>query len=195
MGHHGIWGKGNGTYPPNMYDTSVKIPSLASMPSRLPQDLVCDHLLSQYDVMPTLLGYVGVANPYADGLPGRDFSPVLRGEPLGDDTPVFVFDEYGPTRMIRTRNWKYVHRYPDGPNELYNLAADPMETHNLAGDAAYADRMSALRSELQRWFDHYADEVMDGSKQNVTGRGQQGLIASDAHPKPFADDVVYFHER
>lgn len=25
-GHHGIWGKGNGTYPQNMYDTSVKIP-------------------------------------------------------------------------------------------------------------------------------------------------------------------------
>ena len=32
MGHHGIWGKGNGTYPPNMYDTAVKIPALASMP-------------------------------------------------------------------------------------------------------------------------------------------------------------------
>ena len=26
MGHHGIWGKGNGTYPPNMFDTSVKVP-------------------------------------------------------------------------------------------------------------------------------------------------------------------------
>ena len=26
MGHHGIYGKGNGTYPPNMFDTSVKVP-------------------------------------------------------------------------------------------------------------------------------------------------------------------------
>ena len=24
LGQHGIWGKGNGTYPPNMYDSSVK---------------------------------------------------------------------------------------------------------------------------------------------------------------------------
>ena len=63
MGHHGIWGKGNGTYPPNMYDTAVKIPALASMPGSVPQDLVCDRLLSQYDVMPTLLGYTGVDNP------------------------------------------------------------------------------------------------------------------------------------
>ena len=26
LGQHGIWGKGNGTYPPNMYDSSVKDP-------------------------------------------------------------------------------------------------------------------------------------------------------------------------
>ena len=25
-GQHGIWGKGNGTRPQNMYDTSVKVP-------------------------------------------------------------------------------------------------------------------------------------------------------------------------
>ncbi len=61
----------------------------------------------------------------------RDFSPILRGESLAEDTPVFVLDEYGPTRMIRARTWKYVHRYPDGPNELYNLADDPFETRNL----------------------------------------------------------------
>ena len=194
MGHHGIWGKGNGTYPPNMYDTSVKIPALMSMPTRVPQGLVCDRLLSQYDAMPTLLSVAGVDNPYAAELPGRDFSPVLRGEPLGD-APVFVYDEYGPTRMIRGRNWKYVHRYPDGPNELYNLAADPMETANVVGDPAHSGRAEAMRGELQRWFDRYSDEVMDGSKQNVTGRGQLGLIASDEHPKPFADDVAYFHDQ
>ena len=47
---------------------------------------------------------------------------------------VFAFDEYGPTRMIRSRNWKYVHRYAEGePNELYDLAADAGEARNLAG--------------------------------------------------------------
>ena len=37
MGHHGIWGKGNGTFPFNMYDTSVKVPFLVSWPAALPQ--------------------------------------------------------------------------------------------------------------------------------------------------------------
>ena len=193
MGHHGIWGKGNGTYPPNMYDTAVKVPALMSRPGYAPQDLVCDKLLSQYDFMPTLLGYAGVDNPYADGLPGRDFSAVLRGESLGDEAAVFAFDEYGPTRMIRARNWKYVHRHAEGePNELYDLGADPGETRNLAGSAAHAEREAALRAELLGWFGRYADEVMDGSKQRVFGRGQVGLVGSDAYPKPFADDVAFF---
>ena len=52
-GHHGIWGKGNGTVPQNMYDTSVKVPCLfASMPGAIPT-AGRDDLLSSYDVIPT----------------------------------------------------------------------------------------------------------------------------------------------
>ncbi len=108
---------------------------------------------------------------------------------------MFAFDEYGPTRMIRSRNWKYVHRYAEGePNELYDLAADAGEARNLAGDLAHAEREAALRAELQGWFGRYADEVMDGSRQRVFGRGQVGLVGSDDYPKPFADDVAFFGE-
>ena len=125
MGHHGMWGKGNAIYPPNMYDTSVKVPALISRPNHVPQGLVCSDLLSQYDFMPTILSYVGSQNPHKDSLPGRDFSPILNGGQMGEDAAVFVLDEYGPTRMIRTHTWKYIHRYPDGPSEMYNLEEDP----------------------------------------------------------------------
>jgi len=47
---------------------------------------------------------------------------------------VVVYDEYGPVRMIRTHEWKYVQRHPAGPNELYNLRQDPNEWNNLAGN-------------------------------------------------------------
>ena len=94
--------------------------------------------------------------------------------------------------MIRARNWKYVHRYPDGPNELYDLSGDPMETANIVDDPAYAGRVSGLREELEAWYARYADEVMDGAKQAVFGRGQIGLVGSDEYDKPFADDVEIF---
>ncbi len=195
MGHHGIWGKGNGTYPPNMFDTAVKVPTLISRPGHVPQDLVCDKLLSQYDFMPTLLGYLGLDAPSGQTLPGRDFSPILRGESLAEDTPVFVLDEYGPTRMIRARTWKYVHRYLDGPNELYNLANDPFETRNLVDSPDRQTLVAELRTELETWYDRYVDPRVDGAKNNVTGRGQMGIAGSDDFPKPFADDVAFFHDR
>ncbi|MGN5734636.1 sulfatase-like hydrolase/transferase [Arthrobacter psychrochitiniphilus] len=31
-GHHGVWGKGNGTFPQNMYDSSVKVPAIFNWP-------------------------------------------------------------------------------------------------------------------------------------------------------------------
>jgi arylsulfatase A-like enzyme len=144
--------------------------------------------------MPTILGYAGVENPSDESLPGRHFSPILRGESLGDNSAVFVLDEYGPTRMIRTESWKYVHRYSDGPHELYNLATDPTEAHNLIDDPKYQQKIHDLREELEGWFDRYVDPDMDGSKQKVMGRGQLGLVGSESYPKPFADDLVFFSE-
>ncbi|MFF3503402.1 hypothetical protein [Streptomyces sp. NPDC003247] len=46
--------------------------------------------------------------------------------------------------MIRTRDWKYVHRYPHGPHELHDLTADPDEEHDLSGTPDHA----AVRAEL-----------------------------------------------
>ena len=195
MGHHGIWGKGNGTYPPNMFDTAVKTPMIMSRPGSVPQGLTCDKLLSQYDFMPTLLSCAGVEASADMDLPGRDFSPVLRGEPLGDDAPVFAFDEYGPTRMIRSASWKLARRGDEGPTELYDLANDPTETRNLAGEPRFAARVAEMSAELDGWFARYADPAMDAANNAVTGRGQIGLVGSAEYPKPFADDLEFYHAR
>ncbi|MDQ1256696.1 MAG: choline-sulfatase, partial [Candidatus Hydrogenedentes bacterium] len=147
-GHHGFWGKGNGTYPLNMYDTSVKVPTIVSHPGAIREGGVCKALLSHYDFMPTLLEYVGIGNPEADRLPGKSFAPLLRGETDEGRENVVVYDEYGPVRMIRGREWKYVHRYPYGPNELYDLANDPDETTNLAADEGKAGIKQEMKAAL-----------------------------------------------
>ena len=38
------------------------------------------------------------------------------------------------------------------PEELYDLAADPWEVHNLAGDPAHATTLQELRAKLDRWM-------------------------------------------
>jgi arylsulfatase A-like enzyme len=171
-GHHGFWGKGNSTFPQNMYDTSVKVPAIFSHLGRIPQGVVCDELVSGYDFMPTLLEYVDMRNPEADQLPGHSFLPLLQGETVENRDNVVVFDEYGPVRMIRNKEWKYVHRYPYGPHELYDLTLDPDERTNLVDQPGAQEVRIAMKAQLDQWFARYVDPVFDGSKEPVTGFGQ-----------------------
>jgi choline-sulfatase len=175
MGHHGIWGKGNGTFPLNMFDTSVKVPFIISYPGKIPQNRVNTGLYSHYDFMPTLLDYLNIENPLADELPGRSFAPVLHGEKDDGNDEVIIFDEYGPVRMIRDRDWKYIHRYPYGPHELYDLKTDPGEDNNLFGQEEYKNKIIEMRDKLQRWFAKYVNPALDGARLDVCGAGQIDL--------------------
>ena len=75
---------------------------------------------------------------------------------------------------------------------MYNLVKDPGETTNLIGDSSQSARAEELKSELERWYAQFVIPKMDGSKQNVTGRGQIGLVGSDDYDKPFADDLMFY---
>jgi arylsulfatase A-like enzyme len=186
LGHHGFWGKGNGTFPINMFDTSVKVPAIFSRPGTIAQGAVSDALLSGYDFMPTLLEHLGLAEEPPSGLPGGSFDTILRGGAgrvggaaagaAGHDE-ICVFDEYGPVRMIRTREWKYVERHPDGPNELYDLVYDPGERANLINDPLRRALVADLRRRLGDWFARYANPSLDGTKLPVSGKGQRGRAA------------------
>jgi arylsulfatase A-like enzyme len=207
MGHHGIYGKGNGTFPQNMYDTSVKIPALISQPGRLPQGVVCDELLSQYDILPTLFDHLEISDPSVEGLPGTSFAPVFSGDELTGGEAVVVcnepvvtdrgvWSEYGPVRMIRTREWKYVHRYPYGPHELYDLASDPGERVNLVQDPGHKAVTQELKAGLENWFVQYVDPMLDGTHEGVTGKGQIGLAGPAGEGENvWAGDWYYLRNR
>jgi arylsulfatase A-like enzyme len=49
-------------------------------------------------------------------------------------------------RAIRTRRWKYIERFKQDPNELYDLKNDPGELNNLVADPNHA----GTRKELSR---------------------------------------------
>jgi arylsulfatase A-like enzyme len=192
MGHHGVYGKGNGTFPLNMYDTSVKVPAIFSRPGHVPAGRVSRDLVSHYDILPTLTAYAGIRNPLAKELPGRSFAGRLRGGSAEGREAVVIADEYGPVRMIRTALWKYVHRYPYGPNELYDLRNDPGEDENRAGEPRMAARIREMKGEMESWFDRYVDPEIDGVREPVTGKGQvdwAGVLGNGA--RAYCDDFLY----
>ncbi|MDA0746273.1 MAG: sulfatase-like hydrolase/transferase, partial [bacterium] len=171
-GHHGFWGKGNGTYPLNMYENSVKVPAVMSHPGRIPEGYVQPAMVSAYDFMPTLLEYLGMPLPVGRNLPGESFLPALLGQDDVGREDVVIYDEYGFTRMVRTETCKYIHRYPDGPHELYDLVNDPDERANLADDPAQVQKVAEMKSRLEDWFVRYVDPEKDGRERGVSGGGQ-----------------------
>jgi arylsulfatase A-like enzyme len=175
-GHHGFWGKGNGTDPRNMYENSIQVPFIVSHPGQVPEGRVESAMVSAYDFYPTLLETLGLPIPAAEcNLPGQSFAPLLRGDPSPGHECVVIYDEYGPVRMIRTQAWKYVYRHAYGPHELYDLLNDPKERANLAGEPGQQARIAELKSRMDAWFARYVDPVRDGLRQDGTIHGQVEL--------------------
>ena len=187
LGHHGLMGKGNGTFPLNMYEQSVKVPFIVRDPKHIRAGAVNRDLVSQYDFLPTLLDYLEIENPLADTLPGRSFAEALRDRPLNrEHDEVVVCDEYGPNRMLRTTDWKYVHRYPQGPHELYHLVDDPDERTNLADEPACAEVCQAMAARLASWFGQYVIDRFDGARlDGCQGRGQLNRLTAGKNEKAF----------
>ncbi len=177
LGQHGIWGKGNGTYPPNMYDTSVKVPCIIS--GNLAQEqkgTVCSALSSHCDLFPTILDCAGIA---WEGLPsqsGESFLPLLLGQPQTSKKEVGICDEYGFVRMLRNEQYKLVINYFDQEkNQFFSLVDDPMEEENLYGQEKYRDIVENMTLALEEFFQKYSSEEHDGKFHPVTGKGQQNL--------------------
>src|SRR5690606_7174504 len=93
LGHHGLWGKGNASYPQNMYEQSIKVPLICSQPGAIAQNQVYSSMLSQYDIFPTILEWANIEEPQDPLRPGQSFCSILKGDdkPLRDC--VVVFDE------------------------------------------------------------------------------------------------------
>ena len=189
MGHHGIWGKGNGTYPQNMYDTAIKVPLIIRMPQGV-RGAVCHQMASQYDFYPTILELAGCRWEREPMQPGHSMAELIQNPEKEAAERVVVFDEYSNTRMIRTKKWKYVDRFPEGPNQLFDMENDPEENYNLYGNSAYAETVIKLKEAMEHWFETYTREETDGRKYTVTGSGQLDRCGST---KPFDLRLNYYY--
>ncbi len=177
-GHGGFFGMGDHTRPFTARDGMMQIPMIWWHPGQIASQR-SDLMVSNIDVLPTLLSYLGMkdAMPVSPPSPGRDFSALLRGETMaGWESEVFF--EFETLRCIRTDRWKLVKRYPEGPNELYDLLHDPGEEHNRIDDPAVETRRRELEGRLEAFFRRYADPKYDLWK----GGGSQTRLLSAMDP-------------
>lgn len=131
MGHHGLYGKGNATYPPNMFDTSVKIPFILHYPECVEKGTVNKKLYSHYDIMPTMIDLLDLKGEVKQNLCGRSFAELIKGKAETESGSIIVIGEYGISKMIRNKKYKLIIRDSRFYNEFYDLTADPEEENNL----------------------------------------------------------------
>lgn len=174
-GQAGFWGMGDHTRPLHLRDRTLHIPLIFRWPGEIAAGRVEDHIVTNYDFMPSVLSFLGLPMPQGPPpSPGRDFSPTLRGEELQDWTDE-AFLEFENVRAIRTRDWKYVERLGEAPEvELFDLKADPEELNNLADAEAHATVKRGLRQRMHQWFVRHADPNFD----LWNGGGSQSHIAT-----------------
>jgi arylsulfatase len=118
------------------------------------------------DIMPTLLDVAGGEYPKkAHGnnlpeLPGISLRPAFQGKPLKRKNPLYA--EHENNALLRDGNWKLVGRNVARKNgiqesewELYNLAKDRSELHNLAEEMP--EKLAAYTAQWKKWA--YANQV------------------------------------
>jgi arylsulfatase A len=138
-----------------LYEGGLREPLIIRWPGVVTPGSTCDTGVVLTDLFPTLLEAAGIDPAKAVGpLDGVSIMTLLRGGSLPERALYWHLPNYTnqggrPAGAIREGKWKLVENFEDGSVELYNLARDQGELHNLAtGESGRAGR---LRRRLQAW--------------------------------------------
>ena len=120
----------------DMYEGGIRVPTIAWWPGAVKAGTSSDHISGFWDYVPTACELAGVDIPSdSDGL---SLVPTLtgQGEQQQHDYCYWEFYEQGGKQAVRWGDWKgirlNVNTDRNGPLELYNLADDLGEQHNVA---------------------------------------------------------------
>jgi len=127
-----------------LWEAATRAPLMIVAPGVTQPNGRSPRVVSFIDVYPTLADLCGL--PIADDLEGHSLRPLLANPQSQWDRPAITTHGRN-NHAVRSERYRYI-RYADGSEELYDHAADPLEWHNLAGDAEHADAKAALA----RWL-------------------------------------------
>lgn len=139
LADHGLWQK------PSLFERNARVPLVIAAPGRARPGATSRSLVELVDLYPTLADLAGLVPP--DPLDGLSLVPVLDAPERAVRDAAFTQAWSGYS--VRTDRWRYVEWEAgrDG-RQLYDLAADPRETRNLADATEHAAVVSALSARL-----------------------------------------------
>lgn len=160
MGSHGLIRKGP------WFDECLKIPFLLRWPGVLEAGKKDEFLMNTPDIMPTLLGLLGLGAAIPASAEGHDLSQLI----LTDESPQFTEEneEEGAlayyinaamnTRGVRNFDWFLVaerNAYDEERHILYDLKKDPYCLRDVASE--HEEVVKMMRVKLENWMERCGD--------------------------------------
>jgi arylsulfatase A-like enzyme len=122
----------------DLYEGGVRVPLIVWWPKTTKAGGTTDHISAFWDFLPTVCEVAGVETP--ENIDGISYAPTLRGdgEQASHDYLYWEFYEQGGKQAVRQGQWKAVllevQNNKDPRLELYDLASDIGETHDIAAE-------------------------------------------------------------
>ena len=139
------------------YEGGIRVPLIARLPGVTPAGSVCNEPVMAIDFYPTLLEVTSSPGneSHNASIDGRNITPLLRDptSTLGRDLywhyPHYHAGGDSPYSAIRSSDWRLIEFHEGDHIELYNLAEDIGEQHNLA--STNPNQVSQLLTKLRVW--------------------------------------------
>lgn len=188
IGDHGLIDKRTA------YEASVRVPLLVWEPGTVPAGQTNTGRVRNLDFAPTFLDVAGAPRP--PQFEGRSAWGLMNGSVKAADwTPQdFVYEYYWEynfpmtpgTFAITRGNVKYIQYYGVyDTDELYDLAKDPNEMHNLIDDKAYLPLKIELRKALyEQLANHDGKHLIPYGMRQSTGTVRRNRNGTGAAPFP-----------
>jgi arylsulfatase A-like enzyme len=151
-----------------VYEGGLRVPMIARWPGHVPAEQVSDQPWYFADVLPTLAAIAGAKSP--EKIDGVSVLPTLLGQHQDLSQHFEYWEQYsrGFKQAARLGDWKAVRLDLKKPVELYDLKADPSESHDVA--SAHPDVVAKFESYLATAHtdsdDYRVDDPIETSANN-----------------------------
>ena len=153
---HGLRGFKRG-----LYEGALRQAAVAWWPGTVPAGRVSSEPWAFWDFLPTAAELAGAKLPADGRTDGLSLVSMLKGG-AAPQRPHFYWElhEGPPIQAVRAGNWKAVKNGPKRPIELYDLASDPGEKHDVA--SSHADVVQKMATLMKESRSDSPDWPLDG---------------------------------
>lgn len=161
----------------HLYDYLCRVPLIMAGGGLFNAGVRLDRQVRQVDILPTIVDALGLETGEDDGRDGMSLVPLLCGEEIPEQPALLevfgtvVAEEIFSLAGVRTSEYKYIFSPGDGlcPEELYDLASDPMERTNVAAS------LPEVREDMASLYALCASQSADPGETSMSSEEEEVL--------------------